>query len=884
MKHRISNFLFVSLAVGSLLSAPSCSTEKTGWAHRTYHNVTSRFNGYFNAKELLRLQMKQLKEEPEDFSKMLPVFRYPTEEQLQNVTGDMDKAIEKCKRVISKHSIEKRGDQYVKWIDDTYFVMGKAHFMKHEYPLAKEMFKYVSRKFKAEEIHYDALLWLAKTYIAEDNYTRAERILRLAEGEPAFPDRLDRNLHLTYADMYIQQENYDLAISDMQRAITLTKRRKEKARLYFILAQVYQEKGDRTLASTSFAKVIALNPNYDMMFYARINRALSFSQDYGKKEEIRKQLLAMLKDDKNIEFRDQIYYALAELEAADENEEQAIDYYRLSTEASVNNDPQKGLSFLKLGDIFFARPEYNYAQTYYDSAVTFLESTHERYSDLVKLSNNLNELINNLQTIEHQDSLQRVAQMPEKERLALIDDLIYQRKIEEEEKQLAMEAEMNANNNPSGSGGAGGGRGPGVGMPGSGNSKPSWYFYNPTVKGFGASEFKKTWGSRKNEDDWRRSNKAQVASAAETPEDGGKDYYIDENGDTVRVTNDWQDPGYYLKDLPLTEEALERSDSLIVEAYYRIGILYKENLQDDPKSIETFEELNKRFPDHRHLLEVYYRLYRMHSDLKHYTESDRYKKLILDNYPNSDYAKIIIDPDALKRDNKLEKEAREFYTSVYETYYKRGFYTVAAREAEKGITLYAGTEVENKLRFIRAMSIGKDQGEAAMRQELKSLAEQLKGDPIAKKAEEVLAALDSVKALEQQRQEEKEKEKEKGPYTYDPNSAHNYLVLLPIQKLSSNNAQIAISNFNRANYNSNDLSVSSVLWSNDTALLTIKDFKTAQQAKSYEKGFVNNKLKLAQIHASGAQSFPISFNNYATFYQRKNIQEYLRFYNKHYKE
>lgn len=868
-------------AVGTTFWISSCSTEKTGWAHRTYHNTTSRYNGYFNAKELVRLKVKELDNEPEDFSKMLPIFKYPTEDNLQNVIGDMDKAIEKCKRVISKHSIEKRGEQYVKWIDDTYLLMGKAHFYKQEFPKSKEMFNYVSKKFKQEEIRFDALLWLSKTYVEDKNYRKAERILRLAEGEAQFPERLKREMHLSYADMFLKQGNYELAIADMQRAIDLTKKRKEKARLYFILAQMYQKMGQKGEASLTFAKVVALKPDYDMIFYARIQRALSFSQDYGGKAEIRAELLKMLKDDKNVEFRDQIYYALAELEMADENQDLAIDYYKESTITSVSNDPQKGLSFLKLGDIYFEKPEYVFAQMYYDSAVTFMDTEHERYDELLKLSQNLNDLIAQLQTIEKQDSLQKVAKLPEAERLALIDDLIYQRRIEEEEKREQFENQT-AFNNQNNTGGQ-------PGLPGSGNGAGDWYFYNPTAKGFGASEFKKIWGSRKNEDDWRRSNKSQVVPVATNNQDGeGEDFFVNAEGDTVKVTNDWQDPNYYLKDLPLTEEALAQSDSLIVKAYYNLGLIYKEKLQDDPRAIEAFETLNKRFSDHDYLLTTYYRLYRMHDDLRQYSEADYYKNKILNEYSDSDYAKIIRDPESLKNENELEIKAKAFYTRVYQNYYRRGYYSQTIKSAEEGIQLYASTSVEPKLRFIRAMSIGQEKGEQGMRDELKALAFKYKEDPIGKKAEEMLSALDDMKDLEAKRkkdaqeEQEVEAEKESSPYTYEPAGSHNFVVLVPIEKLSSNNAQIALSNFNRSNFRTLDLNISTVLLGSDTAMITVKSFKSAAEIKSYARAFKADKIKLAQIHAANAPGFPISFNNYAVFYQRKNLSEYLKFYNENY--
>ena len=73
----------------------------------------------------------------------------------------------------------------------------------------------------------------------------------------------------------------------------------------------------------------------------------------------------------------------------------------------------------------------------------------------------------------------------------------------------------------------------------------AWYFYNPAAVGFGAGEFKKIWGNRKNEDDWRRKDKTSVAplliESAEGAEIGG---------DTTKGANDPKNPYYYLKNIP----------------------------------------------------------------------------------------------------------------------------------------------------------------------------------------------------------------------------------------------------------------------------------------------------------------------------------------------
>ncbi|HAK70402.1 MAG TPA: hypothetical protein DCM15_03400, partial [Cryomorphaceae bacterium] len=79
----------------------------------------------------------------------------------------------------------------------------------------------------------------------------------------------------------------------------------------------------------------------------------------------------MLKDDKNITYRDQIFYvwALKELDLEHYPDGEAL--LRNSIESSVSNPKQKGKSYLRLAGIEFDFRDFYSAQAYYDSAITF---------------------------------------------------------------------------------------------------------------------------------------------------------------------------------------------------------------------------------------------------------------------------------------------------------------------------------------------------------------------------------------------------------------------------------------------------------------------------------------------------------------------------------
>ena len=259
-----------------------CSQEKNTFINRSYHNVTSKFNGYYNGREKIREGVKKLESNyQEDYKSLLPLFIYGTEEDAKGVTPEMDLAIEKFSRVIEMHSMSIGGKEYCKWIDDTYMGIGKANFYKQEYDEAKSFFEYVAKEYKRQPIKFEALLWMVRTYVEKERYSEAERILTILEGERNFPPEYIEEKSLVTADYFIKQQNYEMAIPEIKQAITLTKKKSIRIRLLYILAQLYQLDGDAGLAIGFYKEVIKSHPPYEMEFYAKISLATAFSSDAG---------------------------------------------------------------------------------------------------------------------------------------------------------------------------------------------------------------------------------------------------------------------------------------------------------------------------------------------------------------------------------------------------------------------------------------------------------------------------------------------------------------------------------------------------------------------------------------------------------------------------
>ena len=510
--NRIIRIVLVLQWLVVLLMA-SCSNQKNTSATRAYHNLTAHFNVLFNGQESYKKGLKKIDATfKDDYSRVLPIFTYGNDAISKAVAPDMNVAIKKAGKLIALHSIKakpkmKKGhlsqrekefydkNEYNKWVDVAYLMMAKANFYKHFYKPASDILIFVEREFEKLPAQFEALIWQARIYSENKEYADAERILTRLEGDNNFPEKLKFDLYSTIADVALKQNQYEGAIKPLNKALMLVKSRKIKLRHKFILAQIYQKTGSFKNASDLYKYIIRKNPPYEMSFNARINLASTVANGDKNTIYIKSQLRKMLRNRINIEYQDQIYYAMGNLELIENNEPQAIIYYKKSVSVSKINQNQKALSCITLADLFYNKKNYIPAEAYYDTA---LHNINEKYPDYVNIKSKadcLTHLVENLNTISREDSLQKIASLPEDERFKIIDEIINNLRKKEAEELLAEKQRLQEYSNNQGLA----------------NQEPNvqakWYFYNPISIEQGMKDFKLKWGTRRLEDDWRRQNK-----------------------------------------------------------------------------------------------------------------------------------------------------------------------------------------------------------------------------------------------------------------------------------------------------------------------------------------------------------------------------------------
>ncbi len=878
-----NNRLFIIIGcLSGLLLFGGCSTKKNTLTRRIHHNINSHYNVYWNGEKSLKDGDKQLKTiVKDDFSKVLPVYNYGTKSNGMSLNSQMDRALEKTSICVQKHSMKFNNRERVKWIDDAYLVMAKAHFYKQDYIPARRTFDFVATEYKNNDIAYVANMWLIKTYIQTEQYPKAvamiEQLQTKISGVEKLPKELSRNLDLTIADYFIAIKDYGSAVKYLKTGILLNNDRNLRTRAMFILGQIYMTQNDSERAIEQFKHVVKRNPEYEMAFEARMNMAKMGSADNAK--ELYKMLTKMLNDPNNEDYCDRIYFAMAELALREGDEDKAIRYLRKSVAAFKDNTIQRSTSALKVASMYFERDSYELSQAYYDTAVMGMDKNFEGYDSIMNLSQTLNELVLNMNVVRTQDSLLRVADMDSVSRNALIDKIIAQviQQEREEEEQRKYEEQLlmmgagygssTVKNEPNASSGA-------------------WYFYNQTTLSRGYTEFSKKWGLRKLEDNWFISDKRSIQSAF----DGGWGDENDEEekegkeNDSISDSFTNHDRGYYLTDLPFTDEQKEAANIQIKDALYNLGFIYMDKLSDYPRSVESYESLDSRYPGNDKELPSWYALYKINNeDLKDEEKATYYKNRILDKYPTSSYAQVILDPDYFKKLEAEEKESSDFYAKTYEAFQQGQFYRVKMN-TERAMEMYeADTALMPRFAFLNAVSRGRLESIDTMAYALYDLIRKYPSSGITAYATQVLShvneeydlGIDLGKITD--KEAEQPEVKKAAPYTYEPQIEHLVMIVCDSKLVRVEPLKVRISDFNKRDHRTETFYVKNVILDDQRTVITIGNFESEQKAKDYITSMFLTDYVFGGIDTKDYSITPISIKNYPVFYQSKDIDEYKTF-------
>ena len=699
--HKRKSYILLCL----LLLVIGCSLEKKSNFNRHMQDLTAHYNILFNANQLLQQKQEDYALNFIDsYNEILNVYQ-DTTNKTAILDKDLQAAVDKANKIIA---IKEQSH----YLGDAYLVLGKANFLGGEYFNANEYFTYVLQTFPNQKnIVVQARVWKARTLMYLNKLPLAKLQLDTAMAD-INPKKTNP------ADIYATKLQYDIDVQDYadgedmaKLAIQYCKDKKQRLRWTFILAQIQELNQKNNDAYANYVKIAKSNAAFEMAFNADLNRIRIEDAQNGVKLSRIDKLKSLLKNPNNKEFQDQIYYQVAQLYFAGKDVDNALKNYKLSVATSIKNQNQKGLSYLRIADINFnVKANYITAKKYYDSTLMTLTPNYPGYSIIQKKTNNLQLLTDRLLIISREDTLQMLAKMDEKAHNALIDTMVNQQILQQAAQANAARVRKSSGNINS----------PGNVINTGGNS--TFYFYNSQAVSQGYNDFKKLWGDRKLEDDWRRSSRTAITTQNIINGAGATDPTAasDPTARAAQVVTAGRYRQQIVQNLPLTPDLLAQSNLRIYNAYFDIANFYRDILDDKRGAIDAFETILRRFPDNQNLPAIYYSLYRLYTELND-PKAEEYKNRLLKNYPETAFAKIIQDPDYSKKLGDKDAEFKNSYNQVFALYDQKK-YTDAVTSADQVIKQYPDSKYLAQLYYLRAIAAGHNEPVAAFKKDLEQIA------------------------------------------------------------------------------------------------------------------------------------------------------------------
>jgi tetratricopeptide (TPR) repeat protein len=823
-----------------------------------YHDLTAHFNGYYyareKAKEVEKTIMKSLDDDP---NQVLLLFPRLDTTLAKSYVKDTEEIIKMASISIQRHPNSR-------WVYENYIMVGRARLYDCDYPDAIQTFKYVNTKSKDAYLRHEALVYLIRTFTEHEDFDKAEEAFMFLEKEPL--SKLNRkNLLLEKAHYYQVRNDYDNMVRNLARADSLLTVSDRKARIYFIIGQVYQQLGFGSEAFNYYRKCLGTNPDYEIDFYARLNMAQVARLDNQKDvKTIRKQFDKMLADAKNVEFRDKIYYELGEFERKQNHLDEAIKNYQLAAHAGTNKRIQ-GSAFLKVGQLYFdSLKKYDLAKVYYDSAVSALPREFENYQNIKKRQEVLGDFVKYTETIRWQDSLLVMASMDTALLRRSLDSSITAR-IQKD----APGGKRKRGRRTAGGGSSGGGSSS-ILFQSESTSTSTWYYGNPSAVALGETEFQRIWGSVALEDNWRRSNKAAVIRD-DQPTISATDPKAETQAVAAKADPVATEIGRVFAELPRTEQQKTDALSKIEEAYFMLGDLYFIKLNERNNAANSYQKLIERFPDSEHAAEVLYKLYLIEKD-KPDGRSAYYAKMLQEGHPNSTFTKVMLNPDYMKETSVAAEKQKMLYKEAYLAYSGgnlRSAQDLAAEALGLGQTSFTA-----QLELLRILIMGKTEDVTKYQFELQQYIGKYPDGPVTPYAQELLAA--SKTFLEKI-------EKSKGiRFANEPGEVHYVVIVYQISDKLADVITAESESYNTSIKN-RKLETTNLIFNDDIALTMVTDFVNKEAAQEYLAGLSTWLAQRGKLSTHKFDNFVITKGNFQIFYRTKALDEYLTFYDRNYK-
>jgi tetratricopeptide (TPR) repeat protein len=871
-------FIFLFLILVSMLSA--CSSEKNTFTNRLFHNTTSRYNALWYAQNNIReLESIIEKEHREDYTQVLPIF-FP----IDSTTIEQNAELLADVRDFSSKAIE--WHRISKWVDDSYLLLGLADYFEANFDESSNTFRYLNVNSNKRRIRHRALIQLMRQFTDLDNFDDAAFVIDYLSKESGINKDNRFLLYKTLAYYYDRRGETNGKIGALDRALALTKDKKELSRINFIMAQLYQREELDALAYSYYKEALKGNPPYEQSFFAQLFAQqvaeLNKSKDVQK---VRNYYDDLYKDSKNNDLKDVILYEKALFELKQDDVKEAEHLLIRAAKEESRNPIQKGYIYQKLAEINFEiKRDFRATKYYLDSALTNVRPTDIIYPEINEKKDNFDNYVLHYETISRNDSLIRLSQMNPEEQ-----ELVAEMFIRQEEERLLREAEEKVQQKPSGIFDnllAFGGRGTGE----------SFYFDNAVAMQRGSIDFTRNWGTRPLEDDWRRNVQGFGTSSRTSAPEAVTEEVEEVSEETGNILGQIPSKETLLAQIPKSEEAVESLKQDLESSYFELGKLLFFDFREPEMSIEYLESLITTYPNSNKKAEAYYTLYLANKEINGNTEL--YAQRLNIEFPESPFTFSVNNPEAIKGNQAFLASSR-LYKEAYDQYYG-GNFSEARRTIRNTLENYPLTKNTDKLLILDIMVSGKIDDKERYKNRLENYIQTTEESQLVKMARNMLTALtgEAEEALTDGDQDEPGEEaadeveeldaafledEDDSPYRENPDQTHIFVIALDPEKAKeSKNLLADLESFHLQNFPNSRLRTGNMNLNREEVIFIVSPFSNAEKAVDYRNKFMNNFNTQSIEKEDKEKSFLISIENFQELNRRKNLNEYRQFYKRNY--
>ncbi len=857
----------------------ACSSQRDTFTNRAFHNLTAHYNAYFLADTKIKETENQVLENyKEDYTQILPVFIPIDSATIQQNKVPLDSARELSSKAIDWHRISK-------WVDDSYFLIGKIDYLQARTDDAKNAFRFVNSQSKDKDLRHKALISLLRLYIDQQALEEANFTIDYLSKETEISTENTFDLYKTLAYYYETRADQNGVIAALDRAINYTSDKKERSRLYFILAQRYQREGIDALAFDYFQKSLEGNPPYERAFFATLYSQqvaeLNASKDLKK---VRNYYKGLYLDPKNKDLKDVVIFEQALFEEKQNDIPLTLELLHQAAKEPGSIPRVKGYIYQKLADIKLNQfKDYRATKYYLDSALTFIKAEDPVAKQLEEKKTSLDTYVFHFERIEKNDSLIQLASLPEEEQVIRVQKFI------EDEKQRLAELK-NKGESPKSTSIfdnllAFGDKGTGS----------TFYFDNSAARQQGAIEFVRTWGNRPLQDNWRR--KAALTQAASQLTDSnvaGDSIDLNTSSDSTALPSIES----LLASIPKSPEQLSKANTELEESYFELGKVLYFQLKEPKRSQQYLEQLVQKYPKTLKKPEALYLLYLGQKELN--GDFNSYAQLLNLEFPESPYTFSVNNPEA-SVGNKASLESAKGYEEAYEAYYA-GNYSQAREMIFATLEKYPLTRNTEKLLLLNAMVSGKLESKEEFKSKLVTFIQNAKEQDLLTLAkamlqpllsqEELNTRVSSASNLGETPPAPKESEKEKvsenagkdSPYKATDDQTHIFVVALtPADIETAKNLLSDLETFHTQSFGNSRLRTGNMNLSTDLSIYIISPFSNAEKALSYLKTFQEKFTSIGFTEEVKNKAFFISIENFQILNRTKDLEEYREFFTSTYR-